>query len=407
MGDENLDSLGETGSIIYFGDEKGFEQFKKDHKIANDNSDEEEEKKPEESPKVSQKTVLSVATAKKLDDDTLRILRRTRCVHDYNEVFMQANIDFYDDYYNRTEEMSEELRAARNIRRIYRSYKKYLEAVRTYYAYIDSLIDKYGEKDFMHKVQLGLIREWIPAFPLLSKSADDYDMFEAGILPTAEPHFSEEETNEFIHTWLQEHEGIECDVRGGIETSTALINELTEDEDSPYTRRQSQLCGSLDEVQNLWKSWYVSDGAGSAARELFKNAPENRKKRAEREIYYYAPGLLQKFMSGQDAQEDVKINPNEMVKDEVTNRAMTRDEYAKRTFVRFMSEFGWSEQRLLNYMNIANSLDKARLKRSANKKRRRKVEEEDVVDFDTRGIDPMYSDHEELMSSIFKLTKGD
>ena len=411
----------ESGSIdldLFVGSTKSYNEFKRKHQIA----DTEEEKREAELERVgkkqgssgSSKTVLSKETLTKIDDETMTILRRTRCVNDFEEVFMQSSLSFYDQYYNDTE-ATPELKAARQIRRLYTSsYSEYLEAVQIRNEYIDTLVEKYGgENAFMQKYQAGLVREWIPPVPKLSKRADDYELYLTGIIPTSCETLPEEEKKRIMEKIMEEASDMEVDESGGVETSygeiKAVLEMIDEEYNGGYYNRggYSSEIRSLEELNRVFKSWYKTDD-GEVKHELFKNAPENIQKRFDEWRAYREPGLLARLGRGEEI-EQPQINMNEQVHDEVTGRTMTRQEYENRRLIRFLGENGWSESRLLKYQNMSSSLDNMKRKTRANKKRKRNNYDDDDISYvvDTTGVDPMYSENEDVLNILSGLMRGD
>ena len=411
----------DMSSLLFIGTQDAYEEFKAKHGIKEDRTVEEEH--PEE-PKVVSRPKLSLSTSnlELLSEEMTTILRRTRLVHDYNTVYMQSSLDFYDEFYNASpDEVSEEVKRARGIRRVYRDYSKWLEAMDAYYAYIDYLIDKHGEENFEYKVRVGMIKEWLPPKPRLSKSAEDYDLYEAGIIPTISPTLPEEVITEIYNKLMEElkPETDKVEMVGGVEVSNDIIETVQKRLDSSLetsyrSLRTSSPCGSFEDVSRLFRSWYRDDRSASSSSSLFRNAPENIRKRVEEdEIYFVARGLLTRIASGEPIDDEVAENPNEMVVDPVTSKTMPRSEYNTRECIRFMSNYGWDPNRLL-LVNSNSKMDKARLRVEANKKNGRKKRRpkpqpdlSDMYDADTFGIDPMYSEQEGLMESVFGLMKGD
>ena len=87
---------------LFFGSTSTYEEFKKKHNIVE--PEREKEEKPEEKEEENHagpKIRLSLDNLREVTEEELTILRRTRCAHDYDEVFMQSSLEFYDTYYNR------------------------------------------------------------------------------------------------------------------------------------------------------------------------------------------------------------------------------------------------------------------------------------------------------------------
>lgn len=409
------DSMGFAMEDLFIGSSSGYQKFKKQHNV-----EEVDEPTPEEEPekqKITPKIVISKATLKELDEEHMTILRRTRCAHDYGEVYMQSSLEFYDQYYNDTE-ASPELKAARQIRRIYTSYTDYLNAIETRNAYLDTLIEKYGEDKFMNKLAMGLVREWIPPIPTLSKRSPDYEMYLSGVIPIETEVLPEGTTKEVLEAMQEEVKDVELVQTSSVETSIGMIRMIDEIIDEEYNGgynkyQKGNSITNLDDLNRVFRSWYKPD-VSDTNRVMFKNAPENIKKRYEESLGYAEPGLLTRIMNGEEDGEVIP-NPNEMVHDPVTGRSMTRKEYDTRCTIRMLARSGWSESRLLAYFNVGSTLGKQKRKRKASKKRRRDTNETggDIASIygapvlDNSGMDPLYVDSQELQDAIANLMRGD
>lgn len=391
----------EWDGVVFAGTKRAHQEFKRTHHI--EDTPEEQEQKKEIDKTVTPKTVLSKDTLKPLDEDTLRMLRRTRCANNYNDVYMQSSLEFYDRYYNEVN-ASPELKAARQIRRMYRYYGDYLKALEIRTAYIDTLVDKYGEDDFMKKLQLGLLQDWIPPMPILSKSAEDYDLYKAGLNPLDVCEtLPEDAILEIVGQLQRDFEGVEIDDTCGVETSIGVIKEYGETEEASEKRTN---ISNLEDLSREFKSWYKAEAKSTGGRVMFKNAPENIRKRFEEERPYMFPGLLSKLCDGGEIEEPT-INMNEAVRDEVTGKTMTRGELMKRETIRLLGEAGWSDVKLLKYQEIGSILQRTARKRRARKKRG--TDDRELVSFMNapEGVDPIYMDSEELMSALDSMMRGD
>ncbi len=401
----NLDDLN-----IFFGDTNSYEEYKKTHNIT-DTDDDEENQQEEEKEKIVPKMVLSKETLKKIDDETMKILRRTRCVNDYEEVFMQSSMEFYDEYYLK-EDVPPELIKARAVRRIYRDYSKYLNAIKDRNAYIDTLIEKYGEDKFLKNLSLGLINEWIPPMPILSRRAKDYDLYLAGIIPTEKESLPDDALFTVMDGLREELGDVELIQMSGPETSIGeinLVNSISANTEGCY-RGSYGTSGvqNLDELNKIFHSWYKSDKTSDGERQFFKNAPENLRKRFDEWSAYNERGLLARIANGEQIEEE-PVNMNETVYDEKTERPMTRREFEQRQVIRFLGKHGWSESRLLNYQNIGSALEKGQRKRKSRRRKRIGADEIDMSSFynDDTGLDPMYSENEAILDSIYNLMRRD
>ena len=401
-----------TDLDLFIGSKSSYEKMKREKNIVDENNEptnsHKENKKPSQNV-----AVLSKETLKELDDDMMTILKRTRTVHDFSTVYMQSSTEFYDEYYNNTE-MSEELKAARQIRRVYKIYADYLKAVEVRNNYIDWLIDKYGgEDEFQRKMSLGMVRDWIPKMPVLSKRCPEYELYLSGMVPTKSETLPDGAIEHFMESMQKDMEDIGIDQTFSTETNVGLINQYDDYVDAMYEeygysnkRSNTVTFSDLDNLNKIFASWYKPE-TGEVTTELFKNAPENIRKRFVEAYSYNEPGLLTKLNNGGEI-EDPEIDMKEMVHDSVTGRTMTREELMKRQSTRLFADMGWSESRLLNYANVGSKLERMSRKKKANKKRKRASTEviDDFMNSPT-GVDPIYSENEYLSNAFMELMRGE
>ena len=104
--------------------------------------------------------------------------------------------------------------------------------------------------------------------------------------------------------------------------------------------------------------------------------------------------------------EEPEQNLNEMVHDKGTGRSMTRKELNEREFIRTMAKNGWSESRLMNYMNVGSKLERMKRKKPKKKKKRSMTIDEEMFDSmnSPYGMDGMYSDNDlsDLFTSLMR-----
>lgn len=399
---------------LFIGSKSSYEKYKRDNRIQTDDTEEINDGDKPLNKVESTVTVLSKDTLKEISEDMMTILKRTRCAHDYTEVYMQSSLDFYDEFYNDTE-ITEELKAARQIRRVYKNYADYLVAIEVRNNYIDTLVEKYGGADeFQRKMSIGLVQDWIPVLPILSKRSNDYELYLSGILPVTPETLPEGTICKIMEALQEEVEGVDVEEGFGTETSIGMIRGYEEYVDDAYSkwnvRRGSATVDDLRELNEVFKSWYKPDNGDNGKHEIFKNAPENIQKRFFEYCSYNEPGLLAKLASGEEL-EEVVPDQNEMVRDEKTGRSMTRHELEQRETIRLLKEFGWSESRLLNYSNVGSRLERMTRKKKASKKRRKRPGNENHMDDffmnSPEGMDPTYSENDYMSDAFMSLMRGD
>ena len=393
---------------LFIGSKSSYEKHKRQNNIVVEEDDEPVKPQPQQQRNTS---VLSKETLKPIDDEMMQILKRTRTVHDYSVVYMQSSMEFYDTYYN-NEEASEELKAARQIKRVYKVYADYIKGIQARNAYIDTLIEKYGgEEEFQRRYSMGMVQEWIPKLPILSKKCPEYELYLSGHIPTECEPLPEGSLEETLEAMAEMLEGVELETDFGIETRLGLINQYNELMESEYARwgvpshYDSVSVSDLEELNRVFNSWYKPE-TGKTEMILFKNAPENIKKRFNEQSAFDKPGLLTRVSNGEPLDEDV-IDMNEMVHDEKTGRNMTRKELMNREMIRLMAKGGWSESRLLNYTSTSSRLVNKKRKTRVSKKKKRPSTEFYNDALSCTGADPMYSENDYMSSAFLSLMRGD
>lgn len=411
MSDESTDYLD-----LFIGSKSSYEDYKREKHI--DVREEEEEDKQELKPVKKEKTKvseLSKDTLKEISDETLTMLKRTFCIHDYEEIYMQSSLDFYDEFYNDVN-ISDELKEVRQIRRVYKIYSDYLNAMEIRDKYIDSIIEKYGgENLFYQKLSMGLVKDWIPQTPVLSKKSPDYEMYLSGVIPSIDEVLPEGSIEEVMDEMSEELKDVELEKDFGIVTEIGMVNYYNEIMDDylgsygiPSRRSNPVTVSDLNELNRVFASWYKKD-TGTTEHELFKNAPENIKKRFLSYCSYNEPGLLAKIGKGEEIEEPIP-DPNEMVHDSVTGKSMTRRELENRQLIRLLAKNGWSESRLRNYMNIGSKLERMTRKKKVSRKRRKRSGTDETA-FDSMnnptGLDSIYSENESISDAFMRLMNGE
>ena len=267
-----------------------------------------------------------------------------------------------------------------------------------------------NEEAFYNKMSMGLVKDWIPPSPVLSKKSPDYELYTMGMIPFETETLSMDKTEKLFKDLQEECEDEVLGKSFDVETSIGVINAYNKYVDSAYgiyssssgrNGYKSTTVSDLEELNQVFRSWYKKDNNGSGEIEFFKNAPENIKKRFYDYCSYDNPGLLAKMARGEEI-ETPEPNLNEMIHDNVTGRSMTRREFNEREFIRTMAKNGWSESRLLNYMNVGSKLERMKRNKPKKKKKRSMTIDEELFDAmnSPYGMDGMYSDGDSL-SDLF------
>ena len=344
-----------------------------------------------------------------ISDDDLKLLQRTITRHDYDTVYMQSRMDFYDDYYHEDPNSYEALLSeVKKIRRIYVNYEDFLKALDLRDQYLDSIIEKYGgEGLFDVYYKSGLVNDWIPPEPQLSKRSKEYDRYMSGDLCIAEGDINYDYIRELIENDIKES-GIDIStigVKGDVQTSPVILKNLnygTEVKDScRYTNNINGVSTSdLNELQKMFRQWYHEEFTPTTpdTKDWFCNTPEAIKAR-----YYTQPIAVMTSKFGDPIIEE-EPDPNEMIMDTELNRPMTRAEHEQRMFVRRLKDAGWSELRMMRYLGVGSKYEQKLMfmKQKNRKKSKKKAESliKSIMGDDSVGLD-LFSSTDELRGVLF------
>jgi hypothetical protein len=316
-----------------------------------------------------------------ISDEDLKILRGTITRHEYDTVYMQSRMDFYDDYYHEDPDSYEALLSeVKKIRRIYVNYNDFLRALDLREQYIDSLVEKYGGSGlFEVYYNTGLVTDWIPPEPQLSKRSKDYDRYMNGDLWSADGEFDYDRFRELIDQQIEDM-GIDLEkvgVRGDVVTSPVILAHLNYSSNvTDGYRSTNNINGvsvtDLTALQEMFRQWYHEESettnSSKSEEEWFSNTPE-----AIRARYYTRPLVYMDNKFGEPI-IDEEPDPNEMIIDSELNRPMTRSEHDQRKFVRLLRDSGWGELRMMRYLGVGSKYEqklmfmKQKNKRKAKKK---------------------------------------
>ena len=301
-----------------------------------------------------------------ISDDDLKILQTTITRHDYNVVYMQPLVDFYDKYYHDDPGSYESLLSeVKKIRRIYVNYQDFLKALDLRDAYIDSLVEKYGGDElFETYYRSGLISDWIPPEPQLSKRSKEYKRYVDGDLGIIDGEFNFDGFGELLEAQF-ESLGIDIynlAVVGDVVTSPIVRKYLD------YSAKQNTAVVShrsingvdmsdLSTLGIMYRAWKREELDGA---EVYNNVDTSRwfseTPEAIRQRYYSRPVVDMDTKFGEEL-VDSELDPNEMVVDPELNRVMTRSEYEQREFVRMLRDAGWNELRMMRYLGVGSKYE--------------------------------------------------
>lgn len=407
-------------SFEFFGTKSEYETYKKENKIAKEDKKEE----PVEDVNKTPVRVISYDDAEIVDENTLRMLRRTRHRYDARTVYMQSDVTFYDSFYTSSDESliddKELLNEARAIRRVYKSYPEYMHAMDIRDMYIDALQEKVGNDLLFHSLASYGKIYWFPPMPIYSKRAVDYEDGRYGIIDTSEVFgCDDDEIEDVLNDWykykqLPENPG---DINAEFSVATdpytiALGNTEREPKNAGST---SVNLADIDELQRIFRSWNQDDTSKQ------KDTKTTLNQRAfsrtpERIIHDYYVSQLPKFsQSFSDMVAGVPApstyNPNEMVYDDVSGKPMSRKEYESRRLLRQLKDAGWSDNvQMMRLLGVGSSREYAimmnkqrKKKRKSNKVARSYSDNGDTGIYGTENIENLevYSDLDSLKARMF------
>lgn len=341
-------------------------------------------------------TVISSDQLADISEEDLKIIKQTRLKSDPYTVYMQSDAKFYDNHYNKEPETNEHisedlLKKVKAIRRIYKNYRQYMDAMQIRDDYFDALVEKYGgEERFELFLKSGMVTDWLPPRPIYSTSSPDYQLYLQGGYEV-ENGWDDELFIEIMKEMLEielESRGIKTAADIGfvadVETNPLILArcQIEDGKHSSFrvsSRNNNSFDGvttnDLNALQDMITSWLAPDRVVTE-----KNTSDMFSQTAEaiRERYYTAPivdggGLAKAMDEGFDP--DDNIDWNQMVTDSVSGRPMTRKELYNRQFVRFLAENGWNELRLMRHFGVGSSFEIKLMenRRRANAKAKKKA----------------------------------
>ena len=381
--------------MAFIGLEEDYEEYKKENHVA-DNGE-----------TVEDGNTLYYLNMEPISDEDIKLLKQVRTKHDPYTVYMQNDVEFYDDFYFDTGEVDQEhqwvISEARQIRRICREYSEYLYANYVRDQYFEYLKEKYGDM-FDIYYSNGLISDWMPPVPIfVNSSMEDIESVLNGVLEIND--FDDDALIEYIGKYTDQDVIDNMKVIGGVETRRNVILHAG-DSNSDFggvrtvggvnSKIGSVNVNDLDELQTMFRGWYQEEKEELEEvnkNQFFKDTPS-----AIIEEYYSRDALDSEgefedaLNKGYFDADDDDYNPNEMIIDSSSKIPMTRAEQRKRKFIRTLEKQGWNPVQLMKQMNVGSSYEirlleeKNRRKKLSKKKAKELMSEmmgEDISNFST------------------------
>lgn len=351
-----------------------------------------DEAKKESNQSSEEGKVLDSDSVEPISDEDLLIITQSHATrHDASVVYMQSDIAFYEKYYMDTDENeNDELyQEARNIRRVYKDYLKFMYATHIREMYMENLYEKYGGMErFATMNSIGAVKDWIPPIPSLSRRCDDYELYLRGDMPLMIGDFDEDYILARVDEYVKD-----MDVEGMQVIAKVLTNRIDRSNMELQTKDVSKVRKSsnntisgvsvndLNELQQLFSSWYhpeeqkTSVNHSEENKDYFCDSPE----KIEEAYYSQSPinikGEFDKIVEAGYCEDIPDYDPDDMIVDPKTNTPMTYAEYKRRNFIREISEMGWDSLKLMRRMGVGSSYELRMLeqKKRGNKKRKKKA----------------------------------
>lgn len=359
--------------MAFIGLEEDYEEYKKDNNVA------------ENGETVEDGNTLYYLNMEPASDEDIKLLKQVRTKHDPFTVYMQSNIDFYDDFYFDSGEVVDKehqwvISEARQIRRICRDYSEYLYAQYIRDMYFEYLREKYGDM-FDIYFSNGLITDWVPPVPIfVNSSMESIESVLNGVLEIND--FDDDALIEYIGKYRDQDVIDNMKVIGDVETRRFVIMHAEDGSGDNCGIRTvggvnskigSVNVNNLNELQSMFRGWYQEEKEDDTveSNEFFRDTPS-----AIREEYYskdalYSDGEFEDALNkGYFDVDDDDYDPNEMVIDSTTKVPMTRAEQRKRQFIRTLEKQGWNPVQLMRNMNVGSSYE---IRLMEEKNRRRKL----------------------------------
>lgn len=313
--------------------------------------------------------VIADETVTAVSQEELDLLDNIVLKHDPHTVYMRSDIDAYDQLYftDNSEITNDLLKEVRSLRRVYRNYRQYLNAMWLREVYLDSLEDQFGSEDrtiMKYKRDKKIVSvppgTFIPPVPVYSRHASDWNEVKNGTFSLSETMMQEDEDAalEVIDGWKK---SIDIDPDSikfvtDVQTDRRVMNiELADDEleQSRFSGANSVNIADLDAMQKYMRYWYKKD---TKEKELVRGkVPFPKSEEGMRKLTDIALGMqiLESYYNKSSEDE------NEMVYDEKLKKPMTLAEYNRRCSLRTLCELGnWDITKLMSQMNVGSKYER-------------------------------------------------
>lgn len=403
------------GEPIFFGTKKDQQQYFKSKNLKEQVEEKKEEAKEDDNKdSVSERMFLDMETLGPLPDDIRKILDTTRLRNDPLTVFMQSDLEFYDNFYMEEVDEDDELTvAARSIRRTYKNYPDYSYACRVRDKYIDRLFyDTYEGNEI--KFQAALRANdgpWIPPMPIYSTRSSDYKAYKLGLYSLDMIKDVDVDRAKEIFDQIEpvDDVGVIFDVM----TNLSIIDKLNDsDGKNDVIDRTYRAVTSTDikNFQEIVRSWYTEDTDKKPIDERVFCRTEDK---LREQFYDQFKVDLREFRDriGPDGIIEEPEDMNELVYDPKTGKPMSNAEYKKRLMVRWLASQGWSELPLMRVLQVGSERERLELEGKESRAKKNKLKASAVMDRELDNIQgteyvPAYDESYDVISAFSQMFGG-
>lgn len=366
-----------------------------------------EEKSKEQISAIGNGKLISSDDIEPISDEKLLILNQTRCRHDPYTVYMQSDVSFYDQFYLSSDNdigiPKDIVDDAKSIRRIYKDRFRYLDALIARERYMEAIIEKYGGDELYDiYASAGLVKEWVPPFPIYSRSAPDYELFQTIGFSVEIGDWDDDLIMDITEEFAGDVDIENMAVVGGVLVDprkrryVTLSNELRRSpiRQLPHNKSLGSVDASdLQGLQQMFTSWFKNDDEPSESVnqpsvEYYSDTPKKIRERYYSKSAIDLRGVLSEAMKNGGVPEVDDWDPNRMVVDSVTNRPMSSKELRMREFIRLAGVSGWNEYRLMQYLGVGSSYELKLMERKR-KGRKKAAKKAKSIMTDIVGDDPV------------------
>lgn len=266
-------------------------------------------------------------------------------------------IDFGDNYHRLENEPSSELeRRVRNMKRQYRDYHKYQEALMDYNDWMFYLEEKYGGRELLKvRIKSGTMREIVPSKPKIrnNKIFKYYAKHGIAISKVGKMHL-DDEFDEFVNTYYSNPNVTVSEMKPD-RKNDSIIDEIVDEYVDVFNYSKKQPVTS--DINFLDEYFRMKNGKGKK-----KKNKKGKKKNKKKYVYEDDSENLISDLIGldpKDLEDDVEDTTEE---DNITatygGRYMTRKDAMELELYHQLNEIGWDSYKLMKQSGYTNSITK-------------------------------------------------